>query len=240
VASASPVLAGTGDIAGCGHDRDEATAQLLDGIAGTVFTAGDNAYPDGTDAEFLSCYGSTWGRHKARSRPATGNHDYHTPGAAGYFNYFGAAAGDPAKGYYGYDLAGWHIIVLNSECAQVGGCTRTSLQGQWLEADLAAHPVACTLACWHKPRFSSGGGHGGTTSVQDFWQLLYEAGADVVLNGHEHSYERFGRQNLTGAAATWAASVSSSSARVARACTPSVRRCRTARRGTTPATASLS
>jgi hypothetical protein len=200
VAAESPVLVGAGDIAGCTQQVDEATAQLLDGIAGTVFTSGDNVYPDGTATQFLNCYDPTWGRHKARTRPASGNHDYHTTGASGYFNYFGAAAGDPSKGYYSYDLAGWHIIVLNSECSQVGGCTRTSPQGQWLQADLAAHPVACTLAYWHKPLFSSGGTHGGNSAGQDFWRLLYEAGADVVLNGHEHSYERFGKQDPTGAA----------------------------------------
>ena len=200
VASDAPVLVGAGDIASCSQQVDEATALLLDGIAGTVFTSGDNVYPDGTATQFLGCYDPTWGRHKARTRPASGNHDYHTTGASGYFNYFGAAAGDPSKGYYSYDLVGWHIIVLNSECSQVGGCTRTSPQGQWLQADLAAHPAACTLAYWHKPLFSSGGTHGGNTAVQPFWQLLYEAGADVVVNGHEHSYERFGQQNPNGAA----------------------------------------
>ncbi|HET7292121.1 MAG TPA: Ig-like domain-containing protein [Vicinamibacteria bacterium] len=200
VATDTPVLVGAGDIASCSGVKDDATAALLDGIDGTVLTTGDNVYPDGTDAEFRDCYDPTWGRHKARTRPATGNHDYHVPGAAGYFNYFGPAAGEPTKGYYSYELAGWHIVVLNSECAQVGGCTRTSPQGQWLQADLAAHPAACTLAYWHKPRFSSGGNHGGTTAVHDFWQLLYEAGADVVLNGHEHSYERFGKQNPAAAA----------------------------------------
>ena len=200
VVAGPSVLVGAGDISSCSHDRDQATAQLLDGIGGTVYTTGDNVYPDGTSAQFTNCYHPTWGRHKSRTRPASGNHDYNTAGATGYFNYFGAAAGDPNKGYYSYDLGGWHIVVLNSECSQVGGCTRSSPQGQWLQSDLAAHPAACTLAIWHKPRFSSGAVHGGNAAVQDFWQILFEAGADVILNGHDHLYERFGKQRPTGAA----------------------------------------
>ena len=200
VAAGPSVLVGAGDTSGCSHDRDEATAQLLDGIAGTVYTTGDNVYPDGTSAQFTNCYHPTWGRHKSRTRPVSGNHDYNTAGATGYFNYFGAAAGDPNKGYYSYDLGGWHIVVLNSECSQVGGCTRSSPQGQWLQSDLAAHPAACTLAIWHKPRYSSGTIHGGNAAVQDFWQLLFEASADVILNGHEHNYERFKKQRPTGVA----------------------------------------
>jgi hypothetical protein len=139
LAEPPPVLVGAGDIADCGYEEDEATAKLLDNIAGTVFTLGDNVYQDGTAKQFSDCYGPTWGRHKARTRPAAGNHDYHTSGAAAYFNYFGAAAGQPGKGYYSYDLADWHIIVLNSECSSVGGCQRDSIQGQWLQADLAAN-----------------------------------------------------------------------------------------------------
>jgi hypothetical protein len=194
------VLVGAGDIARCSRDEDEETAKLLDNIAGTVFTLGDNAYPDGTALQFSDCYDPTWGRHKARTRPAPGNHDYHTPGASGYFNYFGAAAGEVDKGYYSYDAGDWHIIVLNSECAEVGGCERDSPQGQWLQADLAANPSACTLAYWHHPRFSSSSVHGSNARYQDFWQLLYDAGADVVLNGHDHTYERFAPQDPTGIA----------------------------------------
>jgi hypothetical protein len=191
------VLVGAGDIAGCGSQKDLETALLLDNIPGTVFTLGDNVYPDGADLEFSDCYDPTWGRHKARTRPAPGNHDYHTSGASGYFNYFGAAAGDADKGYYSYDVGDWHVIALNSECAEVGGCEMGSPQGQWLQADLAANPKACTLAYWHHPRFSSGW-HGSNASYQDFWQLLYDAGADVVLNGHDHTYERFAPQDPTG------------------------------------------
>jgi hypothetical protein len=191
------VLVGAGDIAECDGIQDEATAQLLDAIPGTVFTAGDHAYPDGTDAQFGDCYAPGWGRHKARTRPASGNRDYNTPGAAGYHNYFGPAAGVPGRGYYSYDLAGWHIVVLNSECAEVGGCSRGSPQGQWLLADLAAHPAACTLAIWHRPLFSSGGG---SPSVRDLWDMLYEAGAEVVISAHIHNYERFARQDSSGQA----------------------------------------
>ena len=139
---ADPVLVGAGDIAECGGLGAEQTAQLLDTIAGTVFTAGDNAYPDGSSADFANCYDPTWGRHKARTRPAVGNHEYGTAGATGYYTYFGAVAGEAAKGYYSYDLGAWHIIALNSNCAQVGGCNAGSAQEQWLRADLAAHPAA--------------------------------------------------------------------------------------------------
>jgi hypothetical protein len=195
--AADPVLVGAGDIASCDGSGDEATARLLDGIAGTVFTTGDNVYSSGTAAEFATCYDPSWGRHKARTRPAPGNHDYYTPGARGYYSYFGAAAGDPATGYYSYDLGTWHIVVLNSNCAAVGGCGAGSAQERWLRADLAAHPTTCTLAYWHHPRFSSGG-HGNTVAVQAIWQALYDAGADVVLNGHDHTYERFAPQTPTG------------------------------------------
>jgi hypothetical protein len=193
------VLVGAGDIAECGNGDDDATASLLDSIAGVVFTAGDNAYPDGTDADFNDCYDPSWGRHKSRTRPSPGNHDYHAPAASGYFNYFGAAAGEPGKGYYSYDIDNWHIVALNSNCGEVGGCSITSPQGQWLQADLAANPSACTLAYWHHPRFSSGP-HGSDSKFEEFWQLLYQAGADVVVNGHDHVYERFAPQDPTGSA----------------------------------------
>jgi hypothetical protein len=190
-----PVLVGAGDIANCNKTADEATARLLDNISGTIFTVGDHAYPDGTAAQFSDCYGPNWGRHKNRTRPSPGNHDYHVPGAAGYFNYFGAAAGDPAMGYYSYNLGAWHIIALNSEISHSAG----SAQEQWLRADLAANPNLCTLAYWHAPRFSSGQ-HGNKASSQALWQALYEYGADVVLNGHDHIYERFAPQNPNGQA----------------------------------------
>ena len=137
---------------------------------------------------------------KERTKPSPGNHEYETPGASGYFNYFGAAAGDPEEGYYSYDLGSWHVISLNSNCSSVpGGCAAGSPQEQWLKADLAAHSNTCTLAYWHHPRFSSGV-HGDDTSVAPFWDALYLAGADVVLNGHDHDYERFAPQNPSGQA----------------------------------------
>jgi hypothetical protein len=194
-----PVLAGAGDIAGCDADGDEATAALLAAITGTVFTLGDNVYPSGSADQFARCYDPSWGQVKARTRPSAGNHDYATANAAPYFAYFGAAAGEADKGYYSYGLGAWHIIVLNSNCWAVGGCGANSPQLQWLQADLAAHPAACTLAYWHHPRFSSGP-HGNSTDVAAFWQVLYDAGADVVLNGHDHTYERFDPQTPDGAA----------------------------------------
>src|SRR5881628_975312 len=146
------VMAGAGDIAQCDRLGDEATANLLDGIfpgtvPGTVFALGDNAYSDGTDADYQNCYDPTWGRHKGRTRPVPGNHDYTIAGALGYYNYFGAAAGDPAKGYYSYDVGAWHVIALNNYVPMSAG----SEQEQWLLADLAAHPTLCTVAYWHHP-----------------------------------------------------------------------------------------
>ena len=190
-----PVFVGAGDIANCSRDQDEATAKLLDNIAGTVFTLGDNVYPDGTAAQFTNCYDPTWGRHKDRTKPSPGNHDYNTSGASGYFGYFGSAAGDGSRGYYSYNLGAWHIISLNSEISQSAG----SPQEQWLRADLAANPKTCTLAYWHKPRFSSGQ-HGNISASQALWQALYDFRADVVLGGHDHTYERFAPQNPNGQA----------------------------------------
>ncbi len=198
-ASGDPVLVGAGDIASCDDLAGaEATAKLIDKIPGTVFAAGDLAYPDGSDEDFAKCYNPTWGRFKDRTRPAPGNHEYHSDGASGYTRYFGAAAGDPKKGYYSYDLGAWHIIALNSQCAAVGGCDAASPQGQWLKQDLAQHPVACTLAYFHTPLFSSGGRHGNDPEMKPLWDALYHAGADVVLNGHDHNYERFAPQDPDG------------------------------------------
>jgi hypothetical protein len=192
------VLLAAGDIASCGYQGDSATAKLIEGEKGTVATLGDNAYDSGTPEEFAKCYDPTWGRFKSRTRPAIGDHEYNKPGTteelgngAGYFDYFGAAAGPRDKGYYSYDLGAWHVIVLNSVCHKVGGCEPDSPEWRWLRADLSSHRNVCQLAYWHHPRFSSGVIHGSTEEVQPFWQLLYENGADVVLNGNEHNYERF-------------------------------------------------
>ena len=194
-ASSDPVLVGAGDIADCkALGPAEKTANLLEHIEGTVFTLGDEAYENGTPKQFAHCYGPTWGRFKARTRPVVGNHEYGTAFASGYFDYFGAAAGDPTKGYYSYDLGKWHVIVINSNCAQVGGCKVGSPQEQWLRQDLAGHPLPCTVAMWHHPRYSSGE-HGDDKSMHDVWKALYEANADVVLSGHDHDYERFAPQD---------------------------------------------
>ncbi len=189
------IFVGAGDIADCSRVEDERTAQLLDNIPGTVFTIGDNAYPNGAAASFSNCYEPTWGRHKSRTHPAVGDNEYSTSGASGYFNYFGAAAGDPTKGYYSYNLGSWHIITLNSNCSNVGGCGPNSPQGQWLQADLNANQSSCILAIHHEPLFSSKSGDG---DLVDFWNPLYAAGADIVLSGHRHNYERFAQQTPNG------------------------------------------
>ena len=192
------VLVGAGDIADCKNLAGaEATAKLLDEISGTVMTVGDLAYPDGSKENFV-CYDKTWGRARSRTRPAPGNHEFHSSGATPYFDYFGVLAGDPKTGYYSYELGSWHIIVLNSECKDVGGCESGSPQERWLREDLAAHPAACTLAYWHKPLFSSGSAHGDDLTVKPLWDALYKANADVVVNGHDHDYERFAPQTPEG------------------------------------------
>ena len=130
-----------------------------------------------------------WGPLRDRLRPAPGNHEYETRGASGYFAYFGAAAGKPAEGWYSYDLGAWHVISLNSECGAIGGCGAGSPELAWLVADLAAHPLECTLAYWHHARYSSGR-HGDDDMTEALWQALAATGADVVLSGHDHDYER--------------------------------------------------
>jgi hypothetical protein len=184
------VFVGAGDIADCGSTGDSQTAALVKNIAGTVFTLGDNAYESGTLQEYQDCYGPTWGAFKSRTRPTSGNHEYNTPGAAGYYAYFGARAGDPDEGWYAYNLGAWRIYALNSNCSDIGGCGSGSPQVAWLKADLAAHPHQCTLAYWHHPRFSSGM-HGNNPSTDGLWDALYAARAEIVLSGHDHSYERF-------------------------------------------------
>jgi len=191
------VLIAAGDIAGCGSDGDEATAALVESLPGTVAVLGDSAYPSGAPEEFAQCYEPTWGRFRDRTRPAVGNHEYQTPGASGYFAYFGPAAGPTGLGYYSYDLGAWHIVVLNSQCWEVGGCGGDDPQAEWLETDLLAHPTQCALAYWHVPRFSSGI-HGSSDVMQAYWHLLVEAGAEIVLNGHDHDYERFAPQDAQG------------------------------------------
>ncbi len=185
---------GAGDIAICdGRGNQEATARLLDVIGGTVFTLGDNAYPNGTPQNFRECYEPSWGRHQDRTRPVPGNHEYHTPGAQGYYDYFGANAGAAGLGYYSYNLGAWHIIALNSE-EPIGS---SAGQRAWLQQDLAVSSTKCTLAYWHHPVFSSGP-NGNSGWMQPIYKLLYEANVDVVLNGHDHLYERFAPQDADG------------------------------------------
>jgi len=212
-ALAGTKIAAAGDIAcdpasssfngGLGEDlecRQRATSDLLVGAGyEAVLVLGDLQYEDGTLSKFGASYDPSWGRVKAITHPAPGNHEYQTGGAAGYYQYFGAAAGDPTKGYYSFDLGGWHLIALNSNCSAVGGCGAGSAQEQWLRADLNANASAsCTLAYWHHPRFSSGA-HGSDSTYQAFWQALYDANADLVLVGHDHDYERFAPQTPSGA-----------------------------------------
>jgi hypothetical protein len=194
------IFTGAGDIASCSSTGDEATALLLDNVPGTIYNLGDNTYPNGTDQEFNDCYDPTWGRQKARTHPSPGNHEYNTNGATGYYNYFGAAAGDPTKGYYSYNLGAWHIIVLNSNISRSPG----SAQDTWLQNDLATNQSVCTLAYWHHALYGSdeGSGTGGSvySSVRPYWDRLYPAGADVVLNGHRHFYERLAPMKADGTA----------------------------------------
>ncbi len=194
--SPDPVLIGAGDIARCGSPGSQQTAKILSQNPGTVVILGDNAYKSGSPAEYATCYDPTWGQFKNATRPAVGNHDYLTTGGAGYFGYFGAVAHGPG-GYYSYNLGTWHIVVLNSNCSKAGGCGTTSPQGKWLKADLVANPTACTLAYWHHPYFSSGE-WGDNTYMKSLVQLLYDAGADIMLAGHDHDYERFAPQDPSG------------------------------------------
>ncbi|MFI6128618.1 DNRLRE domain-containing protein [Micromonospora sp. NPDC051141] len=191
--SADPVLVGAGDIATSGSG-DTATAALLDGISGTVFTTGDNVYNSGTTSEFTSYYAPTWGRHKARTRPSPGNHDYNTSGASGYYGYYGSQAGPSGRGYYSYDLGNWHVVSLNSNVGMSAGST----QEQWLRADLAASTKPCTLAYWHHPLYTSSSDHAPSTGTRPLYQALYDHDADVVVWGHNHVYERFAPMNANG------------------------------------------
>lgn len=196
----SVTIVAAGDIAECPGEDDRATAELVDGIDGTVLALGDEAYNRGSTSNYEKCYAPTWGRFKDRTRPVPGNHEYLTEGAGGYFGYYGDAAGDPGKGYYSYDLGRWHLVALNSNCGKIGGCDADSPQVRWLKEDLAANAERCTLAYWHYPRFSSGEEHGSMPQVGPLWEALYDADADVVLSAHEHNYERFAPQDPGGRA----------------------------------------
>ena len=208
-ATGDPVIAAAGDIAcdpadpnynnglgnvnGC---RQRATSDVIfnNPNISTVLSLGDQQYEDGTLAKFNASFDPTWGRLMSMLRPVAGNHEYLSAGAAGYYAYFGARAGDPAKGYYSFNIGAWHVVALNGECSFVGGCQAGSAQETWLAADLAANPAACTLAYWHEPRFSSGR-DGSLVQYSAFWNDLYNSGAEIVLNGHDHDYERFAPQD---------------------------------------------
>jgi hypothetical protein len=214
-----PTIAAAGDIAcdplnskfngGFGTGVECAQLAVSDLMVGQGFSAvlplGDNQYYCGALSDFQASYDPSWGRLLPVTRPVVGNHEYVTSGgtgcdttanATGYFDYFGSRAGSIGQGYYSYDVGSWHLIALNSNCGNVGGCAPSTPQGQWLAADLAAHPNACTLAYWHIPLFSSGGR--AANNSQTFWTALYNAGADVILNGHDHTYERFAPQTPAG------------------------------------------
>jgi hypothetical protein len=203
--AATPYVLAAGDIVGCEVGEDEATAEILArNPQGVILTLGDNAYEDGTIHEFSDCFDSSWGRFKGRIHPALGDHDYRTERAAGYFRYFGRllerfgpAAVDPERGWYSFNVLDWHVVVLNSNCARVSGCFEGSPQQRWLERDLNDNRSVCTLAVWHYPLFSSGL-EGPSESVRPLWDTLYASGADVVLNGHNHAYERFDPLDPTG------------------------------------------
>src|SRR2546425_1681453 len=192
------VLVGAGDIAQCDNDGGrpaEATARLLDGMPdATVFTTGDNAYYHGTADDFATCYDKSWGRHKRRTRPSPGNHEYESAGAAPYFRYFGGNAGDFGVGFYSYALGRWHVVSLNSNVPMSAG----SEQYAWLQDDLTFNRPACTLVYFHHPRFTSGPSNGGF--FRDVWQLMFSLGVDVVVNGHDHGYERFAPMTPDGIA----------------------------------------
>jgi acid phosphatase type 7 len=198
------VMVGAGDIAQCPTDDDEATASLLDDVVreyseAIVFTTGDNVYPDGAYREFVDCYDPSWGRHKERTRPAVGNHDFRQTKAEGYHQYWGDQGGEFDRYYYSYDIADWHVVVLNSGCHRVG-CELGSEDGEqaeWLVQDLEESGARCTVAVWHHPRWSSGR-YENNPDYSGFWEILHDHGAEIVLNGHEHFYERFEPMNAEG------------------------------------------
>jgi len=198
------ILVGAGDIAACkALEGAEATAKLIDGIPGEVFAAGDLAYEKGTAEEFKNCYGKTWGRFKNRTHPTPGNHEfYSSKDGSPYFDYWGAQAGEREKGYYSFDLGNWHVIALNTNCGApgLGGCDAGSPQDLWLQKDLAGHPNFCIVAFGHHALYSSGvlKSHAIHPELRQLWRDLYNAHADLVLNGHEHSYERFAPQDPNG------------------------------------------
>lgn len=190
---AEAVILAAGDIATCSGSADEETAKIIEKIGGEVLALGDNVYPSGTAENYKDCYDPTWGKFKDRTHPALGNHDYVKGNANAYFDYFGERAGVRGKGYYSFNYGGWHIVILNSNPIRA----LLDEQIDWLRADLAANPVACVLAVAHHPRFSTGA-YGMTTYSQGFFKILYDAGADILLSGDAHHYERFAPADTRG------------------------------------------
>ena len=184
----APTLVAAGDIASCRSSGDEQTAAVVARTPGTVAVLGDAVYERGTAAEFRDCY--SWRRFRGRTRAALGNHEYGSPGARPAKAYFRL----PDRGYYSYELGAWHVVVLNSNCGPAGGCAEGSPQQRWLANDLERSPARCTLAYWHHPRYSSGL-HGSDETMAALWRTLARGGADVVLAGHDHHYERFAPLN---------------------------------------------
>ncbi len=187
------VFVGAGDIARCYFSAAQLTARLLDSIDGIVFTAGDNVYQRGTAEEFRECYEPTWGRHKNRTRPSPGNHDYSTKDAVPYYEYFGANAGPPGLGYYSYDVGSWHVLSLNSNIS----ADEASAQMKWLREDISRSQHKCTLAYWHHPVFASSA-RAVNPRMKKIFAELYKHGVDVVVTGHEHVYERLAPLNALG------------------------------------------
>jgi len=199
--TADVVLIGAGDIAdGFSFNLSNAfaTAALLDAYpTATVFANGDLAYENGSDGDFAKTYNATWGRAKGRTIPVVGNHEYDILLGAGYYSYWGPTAGNFGSGYYSLDLGAWHVVVLNSNCSMVG-CGAGGAQETWLRNDLATHTQACTLALWHEPLYTSSTVVIRNTAVQPLLQDLYNANADLIVNGHAHNYERFAPQDASG------------------------------------------
>ena len=208
------IMIGAGDIAACDSDGDEATAAIVDStlradsvakVTDAVFTLGDNAYPGGSDQDFALCFKPSWGdsakRIMGKIRPSPGNHEHAVFGAAAYYEFFGKSAGAPRAGYYSYDFGAWHVLSLNSEIVVNDVFTEQQRAAQiaWIVGDLKANKKMCTLAYWHHPRFTSGW-HGSDSRLDVLWQLMYEGGVDLILNGHDHDYERFAPMNPAGVA----------------------------------------
>jgi calcineurin-like phosphoesterase family protein len=178
--------------------RQRATSDLVLQLApDAVLPLGDTQYEVGALSAYRQSYDPTWGRFKSISHPIAGNHEYETPGASGYFSYFGSAAGDRSKGYYSYDVGSWHVVALNTQCDEIGGCGVGSPQERWLRQDLQDHRSECTLVQGHKPRFSSGL-HGNLPDIDALWRAMYDNGVDVILSGNDHNYERFAPQDPSG------------------------------------------